>query len=301
MDHHHSSSGTTAVPARRGFTLVELLVVIGIIALLISILLPTLSRARQSASDTQCLSRLRQIGVAQTFYLQDNRGQYPLTYIAHGDVEALQNRTIVDGSDTQFFYERPWTQRLEEYVGQDRETSGGGKGDTDFIFGCPIGEKPETEAIGTYGLNSAMRHARWDRIAARVKDATKIILVADKARDTGEMVPAAVVDDSMPNDIDPDQGYFFGWDGALANGAGWQRAKLRGPFTWMAPKEPRHGQQDKSNAVFVDGHAAALRPYDMRLFGGHYGWWLPTSVGNDPSMPSDMTPGPITYDDGNQP
>jgi prepilin-type N-terminal cleavage/methylation domain-containing protein len=59
------------------FTLVELLVVIGIIAVLISILLPTLARARQSAISTQCMSNLRQVGQALIMYAQENDGWYP--------------------------------------------------------------------------------------------------------------------------------------------------------------------------------------------------------------------------------
>jgi prepilin-type N-terminal cleavage/methylation domain-containing protein len=71
-------------PARRlavrGFTLVELLVVIGIIAVLISILLPTLSKARESAKRTQCLSNLRQIAVFLNLYANSYKQQVPLGF-----------------------------------------------------------------------------------------------------------------------------------------------------------------------------------------------------------------------------
>jgi prepilin-type N-terminal cleavage/methylation domain-containing protein/prepilin-type processing-associated H-X9-DG protein len=63
----------------KGFTLVELLVVIGIIAVLIAILLPALNSARRSARRVQCLSALKQIGNAFYMYAQDNKGAWPAT------------------------------------------------------------------------------------------------------------------------------------------------------------------------------------------------------------------------------
>lgn len=69
---------------RRAFTLVELLVVIGIIAVLISLLLPALGRARESAKTIKCSSNLRQIGQAMLLYTQAYRDVLPIGYINWG-------------------------------------------------------------------------------------------------------------------------------------------------------------------------------------------------------------------------
>jgi prepilin-type N-terminal cleavage/methylation domain-containing protein/prepilin-type processing-associated H-X9-DG protein len=67
----------------RAFTLVELLVVIGIIALLVAILLPALQKAKVAAVNTQCRANLRSIGQALTIYANDNKGKYPIHDVAN--------------------------------------------------------------------------------------------------------------------------------------------------------------------------------------------------------------------------
>src|SRR5687768_2285234 len=69
--------GPNPSPARRAFTLVELLVVIGIIGILISILLPVVGNVRKQAAAAQCASNMRQIATGWLMYTQAHNGNSP--------------------------------------------------------------------------------------------------------------------------------------------------------------------------------------------------------------------------------
>lgn len=83
MDCSRSAPQSHGPRESRAFTLVELLVVIGIIALLISLLLPALNKARQAAQRAQCLSNMRNMQIAQWNYATDNHGYLVQTGLGH--------------------------------------------------------------------------------------------------------------------------------------------------------------------------------------------------------------------------
>ena len=90
---------------RRAFTLVELLVVIGIIALLLGILMPSLASTRRQAQAVVCLSNLRQVGVGLLLYAQDNKGYFPRS-----------SMTANWPPPQEPFLVRPWPEALFSYL-----------------------------------------------------------------------------------------------------------------------------------------------------------------------------------------
>jgi prepilin-type N-terminal cleavage/methylation domain-containing protein/prepilin-type processing-associated H-X9-DG protein len=134
----------------RGFTLVELLVVIGIIALLISILLPALSKARKQANVVKCSSNLKQIALTFILYAGDNKG----TIVNPVEYDQSFNPTTVF-----------WHQKLSYYMNKrsargsnptQSELSGVIRGCTEFEKAFNTSGTESTDKIG-YGMARRLR------------------------------------------------------------------------------------------------------------------------------------------------
>ena len=117
------------MPNRRGFTLVELLVVVAIIALLIAILLPALQKARKSANQTVCASQLRQLGMAMYMYANENRGYFPGF---QGAVAPYFNNRLVGFANPPAFPSPSSWGLIVKYLGKPESVRSDGR-----IFFCP--------------------------------------------------------------------------------------------------------------------------------------------------------------------
>ena len=132
---------------QRAFTLVELLVVIGIIAVLISVLLPALSKARAQSQSVACLSNLRQLGMGYRMYIEGNGGYLPYSRYPNWS-ETDPTKYVL------------WYQALSPYLGKKLDPSSGARNQyASVIRSCPAwsleasGLAAEQDYYPGYGQN----------------------------------------------------------------------------------------------------------------------------------------------------
>ncbi len=259
----------------QAFTLVELLVVIGIIAVLISILMPSLSKARYNANRTACMSNLRQIGIAMSLYASENDGWWPCPMGRGGDW----------GGGAQ----GSWDIRLLPYLGT-KVTWNHAAAELPWenvrpnVFRCPL-DTTENDPNQwwapvprrSYNINWGIYeftdysfahpsafYPPWENGGARIPNGGAFrpgSLVPDHMSNGGKIF--AIVADfyfRRPNDMAALIGTDF-WPGEWYN---FVRNENDGDGTWLptahpSPRESQKFSWDERNALFSDYHVETVR------------------------------------------
>lgn len=228
----------TERPAIR-FTLIELLIVIAIIGILAALLMPTLSRALNTAKDLQCLNNSRQIGVAENSYQGEYGSRFtPVITSRYKMPVPLTNvKSYYYWQNYLMPYYKPGT-TITTYHTYTVQVSGVNVSMPLGIFACPKVSPQDIYNMNNAGFRSnakmaiAMNYNLSGISTSKVRTPSKTIMLMDMLGDSGTDQPAAAKT-------------LYSWAGT--------------PM-WMLSYNiaPRHSDGSSLNVGFVDGHASTI-------------------------------------------
>ena len=261
---------TRKCPARAaGFTLVELLVVIGIIALLVSILLPVLGQVRRKAQSTACMSQGRQIYMAMLMFSHDNKGFLPRAYKV-GDLS----------SDPQLAKTFAYLQKVAGASGHiDMDDDKGalwkymkGRETRAKVMMCP---GDEGEPLEGHPVNAAYpRNFSYslNHLIERGGPATALGIKITKVQQSSLRI--MIYEELAPNDAWCIMGQHSADVPSGRHGAG-MKAAYR-----SSPGHPEYKSKGRGNHTFFDGHVESLAPDDLLPPKGKAAYHFPLMLGD---------------------
>ena len=224
----------------RAFTLVELLVVIGVIALLIALLLPALNAARRQATDVQCMANLRSIGQGLAIYAGENRNHWPRPARPNVNPQEWWHKTWI----YPVVYGRVPAAHLIPKNAYIENT----------IFECPAARdvwQTDDQIDISYGMSARLNDRRGSGDDDSGRGKFKSVLAIGRSSET-----AVIVDSEGP------------WAGTLtgANPAGWKSQRAR-----LQQGSLRH--RGHVNTLFADYHAERLSYAQIPKNRNLDAWW----------------------------
>jgi len=236
-----------ALTQAKGFTLVELLVVIGIIALLISILLPSLNRAREQANRVKCASNLSQIGKAIIMYQTENKGSYPRTYYSPNAGIIASNQGAAQDQSFGTTPNTPGPVGTNNVVAsffllaktQDMAAE---------VFVCPSSQGERD----TYGNNpnGALARSGWTEIPTNLTYSYLVPFPSNAAVADGFQLKNLGAEYAVAGDMNPGN---RGGSGAQADNV--TNVSYNSPRSVMANANTNNHNGDGQNILYGDGHA----------------------------------------------